>query len=360
MRLAPTTLLLALTACGPPAWREARLAGTADAYEQFAVDYARYPQATAAMNRAEALRWARAEAVGSAAAWSAYLRTHHDAPRADEARKKLDEAAYAEALGDKDALALERYLATFPQGAHRKDARAHLDAVRWHEAKTEDSHLSYRRYLLQEADGEHRDEAATRYEERTWERTAKLDDLRGYQRYLEEFSDGPHAAEARDRIAKFQFTEVAVVVALGRSWQTDRKTALAALLKEAQAQLPKRFEAVGFKLVGAVTATDLGEGGDPAAVAPVAPGRGAVVLVVDDAQGEAFEPRGFATTMVGRITLHVADRPGALASFEVQGATSDRVRSIDEGGLYRSAATMLMGEAAAQTNRIVPWHPNPP
>lgn len=362
MRPLLVPLLLAAVACGPPAWQEARRAGTADAYEQFARNHARYPQADVAMNRAEALRWARAEEVGSAAAWSAYLRLHHDSGRADQARARLDDAAYGEALQDKDAMALERYLATFPQGAHRKEARDHLDAVRWHEARTEDTHLAYRRYLLQEGDGEHRKEATERYEARIWDRTARLDDLRAYQRYLDEFGDGPHAQEARDRAAQFQFTEISVAVTLGKSWQADRRSALSALQKEAQAQVPKRLEALGFKVIGSVTAHDLGPDGglDPASVAPMTPGRGTMVIAIEDAQGDAFEPRGFATAMTGRVSIHVPARSGALGSWPVAGATSERVRAIDEAGLYRDAVRAVMTEAAAQAGRITTWHPNPP
>lgn len=355
-------VLLATVGCGPPAWRDAQRAGTARAYEQFAIDYARYPQADRAMNRAEALRWSKATQDQSATAWSAYLRHHHDSNRADQARDALDDAAYQEALQDKDPLALERYLTGFPMGKHKKEAREHLDAVRWQQAKSDDTHVSYRRYLLQELEGKHRDEASARYEERMWERASGTDTLRSYRMYLDEFPESARSEQATGRMAELQFTQVELAVVLGRSWQPDRKKVLATLKNEAQRQLPANLKAVGFQIVGSVKTGDIGPDatGDPSKVVQVADGHGLVVVVANDVQGEAFQPKGFATEMDAQVMVFVPKREGALASWPAHGVTSDTVRSIDEFGLYRDAVKWLMADAAGQVGRTRDWHPHPP
>ena len=355
-------LLLGTIGCGPPAWRDAQRAGTARAYEQFAEEYAKYPQSSTAMNRAETLRWNKAEEVGSAAAWSAYLRMHHESNRADKARTALDDAAYTEALEDKDALALERYLSMFPQGTHRKEARGHLDAVRWQDAKSDDTHVSYRRYLLQERDGKHREEAQNRYEARMWERAGRVDTLRSYRLYLDEFPESEHSQASHDRIAELTFTKVQLAVVLGRSWQKDRRKALSTLKGEAQRLLPPNLKSSGFQIVGSVMTGDIGEdgSGDPSSAVTIKDGHGLVVVVVHDRQGEAYQPRGHATDMDGEVRVYVPTRAGELAQWPATGRTSDRVRSIEEWGLYKDAARTLMIDASAQVGRTRDWHPNPP
>ena len=355
-------LFLGTIACGPPAWQAAQRDGSARAYEQFATEYAKYPQSNTAMNRAENLRWARAEEAQSAAAWSAYLRMHHESNRADKARSAMDDAAYREALEDKDALALERYLSMFPAGTHRKEARGHLDAVRWQQAKSEDTHVSYRRYLLQELDGEHREKAQARYGDRMWERAGRIDTLRSYRLYLAEFPESEHSADAHARIGELTFTKVQLAVVLGRSWQKDRRKALSTLRSEAQRLLPANLKSVGFQIVGSVMSGDIGEDAslDPSSVVQVKDGHGLVVVVVNDHQGEAFKPRGFATEMQAEVQVYVPARAGNLASWPAAGRTSDRVRSIEEWGLYKDAANILMADAAGQVGRTRDWHPNPP
>lgn len=358
----PVWLVLALVACGPPAWQAAKQAGTARAYEQFALEYTRYPQAETAMNRAEALRWQTANEKNTAAAWSAYLRRHSESKRADEARKNLDDRAYDEALNDKDALALERYIAMFPNGAHRKEARGHLDAVRWHDAKQDDTHVGYRRYLLTEPKGVHVDEATDRYQERVWERAVKNDTHRALNGYLAEFPEGPHAQEARERLAKLSFDEVIVVVALGPSWQTDRRAALAGLAKEVTLWTHDRLKRGGFKVIGSTQTVDIGPDGtgDPMGTVGLVPGQGAVVVVVSDKQGEAFEPSGHATEMTAELRVHVGARPEPLTTWTAVGVTSDKVRAANLFGLYTDAGSELMADAVGPLGRLREFHPSPP
>lgn len=356
MRFLPLALPLVLLACAPAPWRQAKQQNTPDAYETFAEIHSNYPQASTAMNRAESMRWQTAKEENTASAWSAYLRQHHASGRADQARRALDDASWSEAVVADSDHALKHYLAAHPQGAHVDEAQQALERLLWRQATEADDVTGYQRYLQQLPEGPHAEEAASRMELRAFERAQGKDSVHSYRAYLNRYPKGAHASDAMERLHALSFSEIEVGVVLAGSWRPDRAGALRSLSKQVRGQVLPALTQLGFSVKGGVATHDGQPGTDGRDAFPLASGVGRLVLVVDDAQGDAFQPLGHATTMTGTLYLYSADKEGALLSYSGRGETPDVVYAADEAGLYDAAAKALTSELAGQSKQIAPWY----
>jgi hypothetical protein len=329
-------------------------------YESFASDYSRYPQASGAMNRAEALRWDEASAHGGAAAWSAYLRLHHQSARADQARANLDDASWNEALAVGTWFALSRYLSSHPNGAHVAEANMELELVVWEGCVAEDTVAAYQRYIQIFPAGSHSSEATKRHDDRWYSRTERVDSVYGYRGYLEAFPEGLHREEVLARLEQITFDKVQVSVVLGSSWVADRRSSRAQLAQLAQLWIVPELEGLGFEVVGSVGSYDGAGTTEPRTLVPLKPYIGHVVLWVDDRQGALFEPIGHETIMTGTLFLFAETAVPELARYSAYGGTPDKVYSATAAGLYLAAAEDLASDARTQTRRLHRWKRDSP
>lgn len=344
-----------LGGCAPAVWRSARQENTPEAYETFAELHSNYPQAGLAMSRAEGMRWERAREQDTASAWAAYLRMHHNSPRADRARASLDAAAYREALAGDSEQALRHYLASHPEGAHAAEASQALDRLLWRTAVHEDTTVSYRRYLQQNPDGPQAAEAASRMQQRAYERAEAQDSAQGWRSYLRQFPSGSYVEQAQARLAQLTVPTVRVGIVLGESWRDQRTESLGILKRQVQKELVPSLEGIGFEVDPTIDLQQTTESGGLRDAFELSEGVGRLVLRVDDSKGEPFEPKGHETLMQAQLELFVVAKDEAMLSVPIQATTASVVYSVNERGLYESAASELAAAAASRAPELRTW-----
>jgi len=342
MRTPLLLLAFALVACSPAQreWRKSKRSNTSEAYRAFALANPTDPHRADALERVEQLDWQRAITRDSADAWGNYVAFHPGSARIGEARSNLEGARWRSAVEENSRQGFDLYLGSHPSGAHAAEARTKLDVIAWAEAEREGTIDSYGRYLVRYRSGSHAGEAAEKREELYWKAAVETDGPMEYSIYLSKFPSGSHADEARAAIEGFRFSGVAVRVVVK---STVRGDSLATWRSSLQSSLGPQLTRQGFKVAWLDVVDGRGRAVDPFAdlLLEVPEDHAAMVIVLEESRGRAFDPTGFATDIAAEVFIVPPARMRPFIDKSLKASTGARVVVEDERGLHIDAQQQL-------------------
>ncbi|MCB9673530.1 MAG: hypothetical protein H6737_00345 [Alphaproteobacteria bacterium] len=355
MRSSIALALFAL-ACSPAQreWRLAKRSDTSAAYRAFAQANPTDPHRAEALERTEQLDWQHAVTRDSVDAWTTYVAFHPGSTRIGEARAKLEGARWKQAVDEGSRQGFDMYLGSHPTGPHADEARAKLDEIAWAEADREGTIESYGKYLVRFKTGPHAAEASRKREELFWRNARDTDDPMQYRVYLAKYPSGTHADEAKGAIEGFRFSGVALRVIVKstvrgdsiKTWKPSLESSLAAKLREE-----------GFKVSWMDVIDARGKVVDPFSelLTMVPEDHAALIVVLEESKGRAFDPSGFATDVDAEVFVVPPARVQPFITKEVDASTSGKVRVENEQGLHVDAQKQLGYEIAKAKLGLSEW-----
>jgi hypothetical protein len=343
----PSSLLLVLlcsvlAACGPKDWRQARRAGTSDAYHTFALAHGGQPRGAVAERRAEALGWTEAHAAGTSEAFATFAERHPASDHAGEALAQAEVLGWQEASAEDTLPALTRFVARYPSSVHKIEAAARLEELTWQVAQAEGSMAAFGRYLARYPSGPHAADAVAERDRMTWESTSATNTRHAYRKYLEQFPDGAHAGAANAWIEDSYVDRLQPLVALIETHQgrSAHSTVLARVRGAVEAGLLDDLRDM-FALEPTRTYDGTNGMPHPHDMLGKRVGTGILVIEIYEKGGQRFEPSGQGTDISAVLRLYAPNTADAVWVREVAVSTPERVTGQDDSALHLGAVQEL-------------------